>query len=46
MDDENRGVNGMKVMMRSNKFYSRWREWFRIRELRGSVIVRCFLAPL
>lgn len=33
MDDEIRGVCGMKVLRRSNKFYSR-AEWFRISELR------------
>lgn len=26
MDDENRGVSGMKVLMRSNKFYMKGRE--------------------
>lgn len=33
----------VKVLMTLKKFYSRGSEWFRISELRGSVIVYCFL---
>lgn len=45
MDDENRGVSGVKVLMKSNEFYSKTRDWLRISKQRISDVWH-FLTPL